>query len=93
MNRPLLDQDIHPLSEFRAKATSFVHQVHRTHRPVVVTHHGKSAAVLIDVADYEAMLDKMELIQDVRDGEQQIDRGEGLSHESAKRHVLLKLKA
>jgi len=92
MNRPLLDQDIHPLSEFRAKVTSFVHKVHRTHRPIVVTHHGKSSVVLIDVADYEAMLDKMELIQDVRDAEQQIDREEGVSHESAIRQVSLKFK-
>lgn len=46
MNRPHSDQDIHPLSEFRAKVASFVQQVHQTHRPVVITHHGKSAAVL-----------------------------------------------
>ena len=42
--------------------------------------------------NYEEMLEKMDLIQDVRDGEQQIERGEGLSHEAAKHHVLLKLK-
>lgn len=92
MNRPLLDQDVHPLSEFRAKVTSFVQQVRRTHRPVVVTHRGRSAAVLIDVADYEAMLEKLEFIQDIRAAEDQLDQGRGISHETAKQRVLSKLK-
>ena len=69
MNRTHLDQDIHPLSTFRAKVASFVQQVHRTHRPVIITHHGKSAAVLLDVSDYESLLDKLELIEDVRNAE------------------------
>ena len=84
MNRPILDQDIHPLSEFRAKATFFVQQVHKTHRPVVITHRGRSAAVLLDVGDYEALLEKLELAQDVQSAEHQIDKGQGLSHEAAK---------
>ena len=91
MNRPRLDQDIHPLSEFRANVASFVQQVHRTHRPVVITHRGKSAAVLLDVSDYESLLDKLELIQDVRDAEKQIDSGEGVVHDAAKRQLLSRL--
>lgn len=91
MNRPRLDQDIHPLSEFRAKVASFVQQVHKTHRPVVITHRGKSAAVLLDVSDYESLLDKLELIQDVRDAEKQIDSGEGIGHETARRQLLARL--
>lgn len=91
MNRPHLDRDIHPLSEFRARVASFVQQVHDTHRPVVITHHGKSAAVLLDVSDYEALLDKLELIQDVRDAEKQIDAGEGVGHDAARRQLLARL--
>lgn len=91
MNRPHLDQDIHPLSEFRAKVASFVQQVHKTHRPVVITHRGKSAAVLLDVSDYESLLDKLELIQEVRDAENQIDGGDGIAHDAAKRQLLSRL--
>ncbi|MEK7383610.1 MAG: type II toxin-antitoxin system Phd/YefM family antitoxin [Elusimicrobiota bacterium] len=91
MNRPHLDQDIRSLSEFRARVASFVQQVHQTHRPVVITHHGKSAAVLLDVSDYESLLDKLELIQDVRDAEKQIDGGEGLGHKTARRQLLSRL--
>ena len=91
MNRPRLDQDIHPLSEFRARVASFIQQVHKTHRPVVITNRGKSAAVLLDVSDYESLLDKLELIQDVRDAEKQIDSGEGIAHDTAKRQLLARL--
>lgn len=91
MNRLHLDQDIHSLSEFRAGVASFVQQVHKTHRPVVITHRGKSAAVLLDVADYESLLDKLELIQDVRDAEKQIDGGEGIGHDAARLRLLSRL--
>jgi prevent-host-death family protein len=91
MNRPLLDQDIHPLSEFRAKTTTFVQQVRRTHRPVIVTQRGKGAAVLMAVGDYESMLDKLELLQDVRDAEAQVDRGQGISQDTAKGRVFSRI--
>lgn len=91
MNRPRLDQDVRSLSEFRARVASFVQQVHKTHRPVVITHRGRSAAVLLDVSDYESLLDKLELIQDVREAERQIDSGEGVVHDAAKRQLLSRL--
>ena len=92
MNRPHFDQDIRPLSQFRAKVASFVQQVHKTHSPMVITHRGKSAAVLMDVADYESLLDQLELVQEVRDAELQLNKGEGVEHETAKKQVLSRLK-
>lgn len=92
MNRPLLDEDIHPVSEFRANATSFVQQVRRTHRPVVITHRGKSAAVLLSVSDYETLLGKLELVEDVRAAEEQIEQGRGIPHATAQRRVMARLK-
>ncbi|MEK7702413.1 MAG: type II toxin-antitoxin system Phd/YefM family antitoxin [Nitrospirota bacterium] len=92
MNRPHFDQDIRPLSQFRANVASFVQQVHKTHRPMIITNRGKSAAVLIDVADYESLLDQLELVQEVRDADREIERGEGVEHEIAKKQVLSRLK-
>jgi len=37
MSRIRLDQDIQPLSEFRARVTSFIRQINKTHRPLVIT--------------------------------------------------------
>jgi antitoxin YefM len=91
MHRLLLDQDIKPLSDFRANAAAFLKQVQKTKRPLVITSHGKSAAVLIDVSEYEALIDKIELLQDVHAAEQQLEAGKGTGHEEAKKQILEKL--
>ena len=56
MERVQFDKDVKPISEFRANAPSLIEQVHRTKRLLVITQHGKSAAILLDVQEYEAML-------------------------------------
>ena len=42
-------QDIKPLSEFRANVATFVEHVQATKRPLVLTQHGRSAAILLAV--------------------------------------------
>ena len=92
MKRICLDQDIKPLTEFRANAASFVQQVHNTKRPLVITHRGRSAAVLMDVLEYESLLEKIELLQDIQTAEKQILEGKGIKHDQAKRMLLERLK-
>ena len=92
MRRVDLNQDIRSLTEFRAKAASFVQQVHRTKRPLVITNRGRSAAVLLDVLEYESLIEQLELLQDVQIAEIQIKEGKGLKHDSAKNKVLSRLK-
>ncbi|MEX0771147.1 MAG: type II toxin-antitoxin system Phd/YefM family antitoxin [Balneolaceae bacterium] len=65
MKRLQLDKDIHPLSDFRANAASMIEKVKTDHRPLVITQHGKSSVVVMDVTDYEKMLDTIELLQEV----------------------------
>lgn len=88
MQRILLDQDIKPLSEFRANAAAFIKQVQATKRPMVITSHGKSAAVLLDVAEYEDLLERNEVLQDIHMAEQQLQEGKGISHKEAKNRIL-----
>jgi prevent-host-death family protein len=92
MRRVDLNQDIRPLSEFRANAASFIQQVHNTKRPMVITHRGRSAAVLIDVFEYESLIEKLELLQDVQIAENQLKKGKGLKHEAAKKKIFESLK-
>ena len=74
-------EDVQPLSAFRANAAGFLEQVRETKRPIVLTQHGKSAAVVLDVAEYEALVDEVELLRDIREAQAQLARGEGVSHE------------
>ena len=75
-------QDIQPLSTFRANAASFVQQVRETKRPLVLTQHGRSAAVLLDVEEYETMVEQIEILRDVRRAEYQLDSGQGIDLEN-----------
>jgi prevent-host-death family protein len=73
-------EDVQPLSAFRANAAGFLEQVRETKRPIVLTQHGKSAAVVLDVAEYEALVDEVELLRDIREAQAQLTRGEGTAH-------------
>ena len=88
MQRVILDQDVKPISEFRANAASLVQQVRRTKRPLVITQQGRSAAVLLDVTEYEKLLARLELLQDIQTAEEQIDNNQAISHAVARKKVL-----
>ncbi len=55
-----LEEDIRPLSEFRANTASLVKHVKKTGRPLVLTQHGKSTVVLLDVSHYQSMVSNIE---------------------------------
>jgi prevent-host-death family protein len=84
-------QDVRPLAEFRAKLATVLNQVRRTRRPVIITQRGQSAAVLVSVQEYEALLDRIELLQDVRQAEGQLARGRGVPHSRARAQVQARL--
>ena len=88
MQRIKIDQDIRPMSEFRTGIASFLKQIHDTKRPLVITQHGKGVAVLLDVSEYEAMQEKIELLQDIQTSIAQLESGTGIDHEAAKASVL-----
>ncbi len=73
-------QDVQPLSAFRANAAGLLEQVRVTKRPLVITQHGKSAAVVLDVEEYEALVEELEVIRDIRQAKAELARGEGIPH-------------
>lgn len=91
MQRLKLDEDILPLSEFRANAASMIEKIKEDHRPLVITQHGKSSAVIMDVSDYEQLIETIELLQEVNQAREQLEEGKGIDHEevmgSIKEHL------
>lgn len=85
-------QDIRPLADFRANLAAVVRHVQRTKRPVILTQHGRSAAVLVGAVEYESLLERAELLDDVRVAEVEVAAGRGLSHAKAKAAVLTRLR-
>lgn len=90
MRRIQLDQDVQPLSEFRANVASFIEKVRSTKRPLVITQRGKSAAVMLDVSEYEALLAKIELLTEMQTAETQIKREESIKHDEARKKIFQK---
>jgi len=82
-----LDQDIQPVSEFRKNAASFIDRIQKEKRSIILTQHGKSAVVLVDVSEYQRMVDKLDKMGDLLEAERQIARGEVFSHEEAKEKI------
>jgi prevent-host-death family protein len=46
-----------------------VERVRSTNQPMILTHHGRGAAVLLGLEAYERMIDEIELLREVRDAE------------------------
>jgi antitoxin YefM len=92
MVRARFDEDIRPLTEFRSGAASFLKQIHETKRPLVLTQRGRGVAVLVDVRQYEAMQERLELLEDLYQADRQLQAGEGIDHKDAKARVLARLK-
>lgn len=81
MSQIQLDQDIRSLSDFRANAASYLERIKTKRRPLVLTQHGKSSAVIIDVEDYQKLLDKIQLLEELSTARKELDNGEGISQE------------
>ena len=91
MRQIRISRDIRPLSEFRANTAALIQQVRTTRRPLVLTQHGKGAAVLLDVNEYESLVERAELLEDVAAAEEQLARGDGIEHDAAKAQLLSQL--
>jgi prevent-host-death family protein len=88
MSKVKVDEDIRPLSEFRAEVASFVKHIHETRRPMVLTQRGRGVAVLMDVHEFELMQERLEILEDIYRAEEQFAAGEGVPHEEARARIL-----
>lgn len=87
-----LDQDIQPLSEFKKHISEFIDRVNKDKRSIVLTKRGKGTAVLIDISEYQNMLDKLSLMEEIIEAEKEIARGEVATHSEAKKEIKQNLK-
>lgn len=85
MHRIQFDKDIQPLSEFRSKVAFYFDKVKKTKKPLIITQNGKSAAILLAVSEYESMIDKIEVLEDIKLAEAEIGEGLEISHQDVKK--------
>ena len=88
MSRVRIDEDIRPLSEFKAGVAAFVKQVQETRRPIVLTQRGRGLAVLVDVHEFARMQERLTILEDIYQANEQLAAGEGVPHAEAKDRLL-----
>ena len=82
-----LKQDVIPVTELKAHTREILERVSRTGEPVLVTQNGHSAALIVDVEIFQKQEAKLNLLEAIARGEQEILDGRGLSHAEVKAKV------
>jgi len=73
------------LAEIKAHLSEIVDRIEREHERIVLTRHGRPAAVLLSPDDLAAMEDTLELLSDtaalaeIREGRDEVARGQTVS--------------
>ncbi|NQZ51084.1 MAG: type II toxin-antitoxin system Phd/YefM family antitoxin [Moritella sp.] len=80
------------VTTLKRQATKLLAELHETKEPILITEHGKPSAYLLDVDDYELMVDRMKILEGIAKGEQAIrdDRTMGMQQAKEKMRKWLK---
>jgi prevent-host-death family protein len=63
-----LANDIRSLSEFKRNTVDLLERLRKTGHPLVLTINGKAELVVQDAAAYQALLDRVEVIEGIHEG-------------------------
>jgi len=83
-----LESDIKPVSDFRANTAAILQQVRDSGRPVVLTQRGRGAAVLVDVAVFQSLVDELDELREVHSGLADVAAGRVTGNEDARQKLL-----
>jgi prevent-host-death family protein len=72
------------VTTLKREATKILAELHSSKEPVLITEHGLPSAYLVDVNDYELMVERMKILEGIAKGERAILEGRTLSHADAK---------
>jgi prevent-host-death family protein len=75
------------VTNLKRKATEILGDLAVDREPVLITQHGRPAAYLLDVTTFEAMNERIALLENIARGERAIEEGRVIPHEEAKRRM------
>ena len=82
-----------PVTEIKRRATEVIAELRRDRRPVLITERGRSAAVLLDSEDYEALMARLDVLEAVARGERAFAEDRVASDAQARRRLSRWLRA
>ena len=68
-------KNIKPLTEFRNHIKDFIKELRTNKKPIILTQHGKSAAVLLDPDKFQELQDQIEFMRKVALGLDDVKNG------------------
>ncbi len=75
------------VTTLKRQATKILADLHATKEPVLITEHGQPSAYLVDVEDYESMLDRMKILEGIARGEKAVFEGRVYSESEAEERM------
>ncbi|MFQ5651779.1 MAG: type II toxin-antitoxin system Phd/YefM family antitoxin [bacterium] len=66
--------NIRPLTDFRNNMKEYIEELNENKKPIVLTQHGKSAAVLLHAEKFQEMQDEIEFMRKVAQGLEDYNR-------------------
>jgi len=72
------------VTTLKRQATKILAELHQSKEPILITEHGQPSAYLLDVSDYEHMLNRMQILEGIAKGEQAIRENRTMSNAEAK---------
>jgi prevent-host-death family protein len=72
-----------PVTDLKRKATEIIEALQREQEPLLITEHGREAAILMDVTSYRIQERKLELLEGIIRGQKALNEGRILTHGEA----------
>lgn len=90
IQRPRLDEDVVPFTEYRRTLNDCFERSGRTHRPIVITQNGRATFATMSISDLEATWDEIEgwraraaLSRSIAISRKQFENGECLTEDES----------
>jgi prevent-host-death family protein len=80
------------VTTLKRQATELLSEIEQSREPILITQHGLPSAYLVDVETYEALQQRMGLLEGIARGEKAVEEGRTVSHAEAKRRMARWLK-
>lgn len=75
------------VTTLKRQATELLSEIEQSREPILITQHGLPSAYLVDVETYEALQQRMGLLEGIARGEKAIEEGRAVSHAEAKKRM------
>ena len=75
------------VTTLKRKATEIIADLERDRVPLLITHHGRPAAYLVDVETYEKLNLRIAMLEGIARGERAIEQNRVVSHTEAKKRM------